>query len=290
MSAVKYQTMPPLSTDEYSDLEASILANGIQVPVIVDDHGVVIDGHHRKAIAEHHGLHLPTETRSMLTEAQKHSLSIELNIARRQLNREQKRAIVEAALKAQPEKSNREHARSLGVDHKTVGAARDALESTGEIPQFDKTVGADGKERPASRPAPVEVEGFTVDQSTGEIIDGPTIEPAPVVEEHTVTEKVKTVTGLDGKEYKRPEPKPVPTGDNANRLNAVQASKAIGSALETLLGLTYTNYRSGMLTDWWPLGKDSVPPSQSELFTPSKLRHIAQGLTATATEMEAQRV
>lgn len=206
MSAVKYQTMPPLSTDEYADLEASILANGIQVPVIVDEHGVVIDGHHRKAIAEHHGLHLPTETRAMLTEAQKQTLSIELNIARRQLNREQKRSIIEAALKAQPEKSNREHARSLGVDDKTVGAARTWLESTAEIPQFDKTVGADGKERPASRPVQqikhIEaVEEITVDAVTGEVI-----EEEPTVTEHTVTEKTTFSTGLDGKTYKRPEP------------------------------------------------------------------------------------
>jgi hypothetical protein len=36
----------------------------------------------------------------------------------------------------------------LGVDHKTVGAARDELEATGEIPQLDRTIGADGKSRP----------------------------------------------------------------------------------------------------------------------------------------------
>lgn len=44
------------------------------------------------------------------------------------------------------------------------------------------------------------VEGMTVNTRTGEVI-----EDAPVITEHTVTEKVKTVTGLDGKEYKRPE-------------------------------------------------------------------------------------
>ena len=35
----------------------------------------------------------------------------------------------------------------LGVDHKTVASVRDDLHSTGEIPQFDKTIGLDGKVR-----------------------------------------------------------------------------------------------------------------------------------------------
>ena len=55
-------------------------------------------------------------------------------------------------------------------------------------------------------PAPVETfdaDGILIDAATGEVI-----EDAPTVTEHTVTEKVKTVTGLDGKEYKRPAPKP----------------------------------------------------------------------------------
>jgi len=46
-----------------------------------------------------------------------------------------------------PERSNRQIADGLGVDHKTVAAVREVSESTGEIPQLDKTLGADGKER-----------------------------------------------------------------------------------------------------------------------------------------------
>lgn len=142
-------------------------------------------------------------------------------------------------------------------------------------------------------PAPIEVDGFTVNPSTGEVIDAPA--SGPVETEHTVTEKIKTVTGLDGKEYKRPEPKPrdpepVLVGDAANEQNAKQAAREIGRSLETLLGFTFGGYRARIITEWWPLAKDEVPPSQSELFTPSQLRHIAQGLVQTATEMEAHRV
>lgn len=70
-----------------------------------------------------------------------------LNIARRHLTQEQKRGLIREQLKETPEKSDRQIAVSLGVDHKTVSAQRDNLERTGEIPQLGKTIGADGKER-----------------------------------------------------------------------------------------------------------------------------------------------
>lgn len=48
------------------------------------------------------------------------------------------------------EHSDRQIARALGVDHKTVSSQREELQGTGEIPQLDRTMGADGKERPRS--------------------------------------------------------------------------------------------------------------------------------------------
>jgi hypothetical protein len=50
-----------------------------------------------------------------------------------------------------PSRSDRQIAAGLGVDHKTVGAARDRLGGTGEIPQLEKTTGTDGKARPVNR-------------------------------------------------------------------------------------------------------------------------------------------
>lgn len=293
MTAVKYQTMPPLSTDEYAQLEQSILADGVQVPIIVDDAGVVIDGHHRKRIAEQHGLHCPREVRSMLTEAQKMSLSIQLNIARRQLNREQKRAIIEASVKAQPEKSNREHARQLGVDHKTVQAVRVEAEGSGEIPHFERREDPRSGNLSQIAVRPVQVDGFTVDQNTGEIIDGPTITGEPVATEHTVTEKVRTITGLDGKEYKRPEPsaprdpKPVLAGSAAEQHNADTNCEVTGKALITFDAYTYPSHRSRMLNTWWPMGKDNIQPMHAALFNPRDIRRIAAGLMNLADEMEA---
>ena len=67
-----------------------------------------------------------------------------------------KRTLIEAELKDNPERSNRQVAVELGVNHETVIAARKKLEATGGIRQLDKTVGKDGKARTTTpaRPAP----------------------------------------------------------------------------------------------------------------------------------------
>lgn len=54
--------------------------------------------------------------------------------------REDKRARITAALKSEPHLSNRRHAEQIGVDHKTVGSIRKALEEAGEIPHPDDIV------------------------------------------------------------------------------------------------------------------------------------------------------
>ena len=71
-----------------------------------------------------------------------------------------RRAAVVAALRAAPELSDREHARRVGVDHKTVAAARRRLQESGEIPHFlrraDPRTGklSQPSNRPARRTAP----------------------------------------------------------------------------------------------------------------------------------------
>ena len=54
----QYQAMTQLDDDEYARLAADIRENGVLQPVIVDDspEQVIIDGHHREAIAQHYDL------------------------------------------------------------------------------------------------------------------------------------------------------------------------------------------------------------------------------------------
>ena len=49
------ELLPPLSESEYAGLEADILKNGVLSPIVVWE-GVIVDGHHRYAICQKHGL------------------------------------------------------------------------------------------------------------------------------------------------------------------------------------------------------------------------------------------
>jgi len=57
--------------------------------------------------------------------------------------------LIAKVLKAKPEASNRQIAKQVKADDKTVAKVRTELEATAEIPQLKKTKGKDGKARPA---------------------------------------------------------------------------------------------------------------------------------------------
>jgi len=151
-SRAPYQLMPDQTPEEYQALKADIQKRGVQVAVLIDEDGNVLDGHHRRQIADELGIDCPHETRSGLTHAEKTNVALALNLARRHLTREQRQKIIAGCLLAAPEKSDREIAKATGADHKTVARRREQLESTGEIPQLDARVGQDGKARMASKP------------------------------------------------------------------------------------------------------------------------------------------
>ena len=144
-----YQVMPPLTAEEYNELKNDIAARGVMVPIEYDEHGNVLDGHHRLQICAELGIkNFPKVIRAGMTEAEKRTHARKLNMARRQLNREQKQELIREQLRETPEKSDRQIARELGVDKNTVNARRVEMESGGEIHHLDTTVGADGKQYP----------------------------------------------------------------------------------------------------------------------------------------------
>lgn len=146
---VLFQALPPLSREEYAALEQSIKEYGVQTPIVVDERGVIIDGHHRDKIAEDLGIDCPRIVRADLDETAKRSLALSLNIDRRHLTREQKRALVEESLKADPQLSDRQHATRAGSSPTTVGAVRCELEEAGRLSKLDSRTSADGRQRPA---------------------------------------------------------------------------------------------------------------------------------------------
>jgi ribosome modulation factor len=71
---------------------------------------------------------------------------ISVNLQRRHLTPYQKRELIAVVLKAKPGQSNRKIAKQTRADDKTVASVRRELESGAEIPQLEKTTGADGKQ------------------------------------------------------------------------------------------------------------------------------------------------
>ena len=151
-SAVRYQVMPPLSSEEYQELHDDIKVNGVLEPIHVDEEGVVIDGHHRSKIANELGIPCPVITHDDLDDAGKRSLAFTLNLKRRHLNREQRRALIAESLKSDPQLSNREHARRTGAGDQLVGNVRRELVESGQVRESRTSIGADGKAYPAAQP------------------------------------------------------------------------------------------------------------------------------------------
>ena len=152
-----FQVMPRLSADEFAALEADIVENGVRVPITVAEDGRIVDGHHRDEIARRHGLHCPRVT-AVGDDGVLRSLAFSLNVNRRHLSREQKRALIAESLRADPELSNREHARRTGAHHQLVGNIREELVRGGQVDESSTSRGADGKVYPASQPSRPEPE------------------------------------------------------------------------------------------------------------------------------------
>lgn len=143
-----YQVMPPLSPEERAELKADISARGVLVPVEYDEAGRILDGHHRVELCGELGLtSWPRLIRYGMSEDEKRRHARRLNVARRHLTAEQRRSLIADDLREHPGVSDRTIATGLGVDHKTVGAVREEMQSTGEIPQLERRKGRDGRER-----------------------------------------------------------------------------------------------------------------------------------------------
>lgn len=153
--------MPPLSPDELTALRASIEAMGVVVPVVVDQRGRVLDGHHRKRIAEELEIDYPTVVRHVDNDEEAMDMAVELNAARRHLTQSQMRGLIYDEIeRKQRQESNRALGERLGISHPTVGLVRRQMENG--VP---RQVIVDGYARPVRSPYPTPaVERFTTDQ------------------------------------------------------------------------------------------------------------------------------
>ena len=146
----KYQFLPDLPPEEFAALKADIAVKGVLYAVIQDEKGHTLDGHQRERAVNELGItKYPITVIPGLTEEEKRHLALALNVKRRHLTRPQMQALIEQELKRTPDLTNNWLAEILGVDDRTVLAARKRLESTSALRKFTKLRGKDGKSRVA---------------------------------------------------------------------------------------------------------------------------------------------
>ena len=94
------------------------------MPITVDQHGRVVDGNNRAAIAAELGIDCPRVVVEVADDDAAIDMALTLNCARRHLTQEQKRQLIRAELSRRADDSDRAIARRVGCSPSTVGAVR----------------------------------------------------------------------------------------------------------------------------------------------------------------------
>jgi len=128
---------PLLKDAEFDDLVEDIRKHGLREPISLFERKI-IDGRNRERACIKAGVE--PRYRSIMFDNHDAAAAyvISKNIRRRHLTPEQKRELIEKVLRADPTKSDRQIARAVKVDNKTVGAVRKRAEAREEIPHVSK--------------------------------------------------------------------------------------------------------------------------------------------------------
>ncbi len=153
----KNQYLPPLSDDEYEALKISIRKSGVLIPVVLDEEGEILDGHHRiRAWDEltREGVKIrdyPSKTLTGLTPSGKIERILTLNLDRRHLTKEQRDELVLRL--RQDGMSTRQIAEVAKVPQQTVSRVvkKAASDPNGSVALPEVVVGKDKKVRKATK-------------------------------------------------------------------------------------------------------------------------------------------
>jgi hypothetical protein len=156
---------PFLSPDELRALADDIKTNGVRTQIVFDDSGNLLDGRNRLDALALLDLLCVNERCSLsskdgepikwrIENGDPYDIVLSLNVHRRHLTPDQRDEVIAKVLKAKPELSNRQIGKLTKADHHKIAKARHRAEATGEVSPVEKTIGADGKARPATKPKP----------------------------------------------------------------------------------------------------------------------------------------
>jgi len=151
MNNGKYQLFDALDPATEAALRTSIATWGVIVPVVVDQHGNILDGHHRSRIAQQLGVEYSSTVMFVEGEEQAGDIARTLNTDRRHLTVEQRRVVV-THLRSQGF-STRAIAGAVGASQPTV--LRDLSTDTHVSVEPKRVVGVNGKTYAPTQPARV---------------------------------------------------------------------------------------------------------------------------------------
>lgn len=153
-----YQLMPPMEPEQYAALKEDIKHKGVVQPIVFDEKGNIVDGHHRfRAFSEllSEGVDVPMFERLTLDfhgdESKKIEYVLSLNAQRRHLTKDQRRELVIKLRRKPYAYTMQKIAEMLHISVATVywdlqGLPQDIQDEIKKTP----IKGADGTERPSS--------------------------------------------------------------------------------------------------------------------------------------------
>jgi hypothetical protein len=130
---------PMIEGTAFDELKRDIAAQGILEPIRLYQ-GMILDGRNRYAAAIACGHKFSAENFVLWegTPAEAEAWVISTNFHRRQLTTKQKQEMIEGMIRRNPDLSDREIARQIGVSSSTVGAARDRFVNSPEVQRYRK--------------------------------------------------------------------------------------------------------------------------------------------------------
>jgi hypothetical protein len=141
---------PLMEGAEFDALVADIKANGLREQIVLYE-GMILDGRNRYRACIAAGISPTTFNGDWIIDPA--AFVISRNIRRRHLTAEQKGELIAKLLKATPEKSDRQIAKTVKASPTYVGKVRAEKEAAGDVSTVDTRTDTKGRKQPARKPA-----------------------------------------------------------------------------------------------------------------------------------------
>jgi ParB-like chromosome segregation protein Spo0J len=141
---------PLMEGDELDELVADIRAHGLREPVVMFE-GKILDGRNRYRACMEADVDVITKEFDGDEHAAR-AFVISANLHRRHLTAEDKRKIIAELIKAEPEKSDLQIAKTIKASPTTVGTVRTKMEVTGDVSKLETRRDTMGRSQPTRKP------------------------------------------------------------------------------------------------------------------------------------------